>query len=133
MALLSPAAVSEQPPLNREVVSVPALGGDVVVVELTLTGRLDFEKLLRDDFESEPQPVASPSEVKVAAERPSRRSIHAIVPHLLAATVLGEGDAPLMGLPQWQRFGARNKSVAIQLANVAFRLNGFDADDNAKN
>lgn len=133
MALLNPAAVSEQPELRREVVAVPALGGDVLVVELTLTGRLDFEKVLRDDFESEAQPAASPSEVKAADERPSRRSVHAIVPHLLAATVLGAGDAPLMGLAQWQRFGARHKSVAIQLANVAFRLNGFDADDNAKN
>jgi hypothetical protein len=136
MALVNRSAVAGQLELRREVVSVPALGGDVIVTEMTLTDRLDFDQVLRGDFkaEAEPgEPPSSPAEATPKAARSPRRSVHAMVPQLLACTVLGDGDEPLLSVDEWQAFGARNRSVAIQLANVAFRLNGFDGGANEKN
>jgi hypothetical protein len=133
MAFANRAAIAAQLELRREVVSVPALGGDVTVTEMPLSDRLDFDNVLRGDFKAEGEPSDPPTDAKPKAARASRRSVHAIVPQLLAITVLGEGDEPLLSVQEWQAFGTRNKSVAIQLANVAFRLNGFDGEDNAKN
>lgn len=113
MGLLKRSSVAAPPPLAREVVQVPALGGDVVVVELSLQARLDFERVLRDH-----RGVAD---------------VHAMVPHLLAATVRIDGDEPLYSVEQWQAFGARHSAVAIELFNAAMRLSGFNGEDETKN
>jgi hypothetical protein len=136
MAMANRTAVAGQLELKREIVSVPALRGDVIVTEMTLTDRLDLDQVLRGDFKAEAEPgdpPSSPSGATPSAARSPRRSVHAMVPQLLARTVLGEGDEPLLSVDEWQTFGARNRSVAIQLANVAFRLNGFDGGANEKN
>lgn len=112
MALIKREAVSQQADLQRETVPVPALGGDVVVTELGLDDRLDFEKVLRDG---------------------AKRSLHALVPHLLAAAVLDADDVPVFDVKQWRAWGARNRDAAIGLFNTAMRLSGFDGNENAKN
>jgi hypothetical protein len=113
MPLVKPAAVSPPQFLAREVVPVPELGEDaeVLVVELSLAGRLEFEDALRTP----------------------RASTHDLVPRLLALSVLGEADVPLFSVEQWQAWGARHRDRSVQLFNVAMRVSGLNAADAEKN
>lgn len=115
MPLVNPAAVNPPPPLAREVVPVPELGDDaqVLVAELSLAARLEFEDALRSHGK--------------------RASTHALVPRLLALSVLGDGDAPLFNAEQWEAWGARHRDRSVQLFNVAMRLSGMNAGDAEKN
>jgi hypothetical protein len=126
MALIKREAVPAQLDLQRETVSVQALGGDVVVTELSLSDRLDFEATLRG-----PAPANAKADKPV--KLPPRKSVHTMVPHLLALTVLDGDDEPVLDVKGWQAFGARNRDAAIELFNVAMRLSGFNGTDNAKN
>jgi hypothetical protein len=121
--------------LKRETVSVPALRGDVVLTELSLEQRLDFDKVLRGDGNAEAKPGIPPSAAKAKAAPASRRSDYALVPELLAMAVLAADDAPLFTVQQWRVFGARNKLITVQLFNAAMRLSGLgdDAEAEAKN
>ena len=115
MAMIQRAAVPAVPALAREVMPVPELGGDVIVQELTLDARLDFERALRGS---------------------ARRGVMAMVPHLLAATVVLEDGEPLYTVDEWRAFGARNparKDAAVGLFNTAMRLSGFDGEAAKKN
>ena len=112
MAVIKRGSVTAPPEPARQVVTVEALGGDVIVTELMLDGRLDFEATLRDS---------------------KRTSVHAMVPHLLAVAVVLEDGEPLYSVQQWRSFGAKNRDVTIDLFNVAMRLSGFDGANNAKN
>lgn len=115
MALVKRSELSVPLELAREVIAVPALGGEVAVVELDLGGRLEFE-------------------AQLAATRKSGKGlVSAMVPQLLAMTVVGEEGEPLFDVKQWQAFGARHRDTAIELFNAAMRLSGFDAAENAKN
>jgi hypothetical protein len=103
------------PELRREIVAVDALKGDVAVTELSLTDRLEFEVAVRDS-------------------KSAKRSLaRALMPQLLALSVLDADDEPVFSEKEWQAFGARHRDVTIQLFNTAFRLSGFDGGDNAKN
>lgn len=114
MALVKRGA-AEAPVLRREIVTVDALKGDVAVTELSLTDRLEFEVAVRDS-------------------KSAKRSLaRALMPQLLALSVLAEDDEPVFSEKEWQAFGARHRDVTIQLFNTAFRLSGFDGPDNAKN
>lgn len=118
MALLKRADVSAPPDLAREIISVPALGGDVAVVELDLGARLEFEDMIR-------------------ARKPARADgkdlVGDMVPQLLAMSVVADEDEPLFNVKQWRAWAARNRGSAIELFNAAMRLSGFDAAENAKN
>jgi hypothetical protein len=99
-----------QPPLElaTEVVTVKELGGDVIVAELALDGRLTFEDALQ-----------------ASKGLSGRAAVNAMVPQLLAVAVQLEDGAPLYTVQQWRSFGARNRDAAITLFNTAMRLNGF--------
>jgi hypothetical protein len=133
MAIIKREDVAAPADLKRETVPVPALGGDVVITELSLEDRLEFDKHLREASTVEATPGASPpsARAKPKTEKVSRRSVYVHVPQLLAMTVLADDDAPLFTIEQWRAFGARNKSVAIQLFNVSMALSGLG--DAAKN
>ena len=134
MAVVTRETVAEQPDLQRETVPVPSLGGEVIVTELSLSDRLDFEQVLREDFDPQAEATGvSPAGQKPRGKGASRRSVHAMVPQLLAITVLDAQDRPLFTAKEWQAFGARNRDAAIELFNVAMRLSGFNGDDSAKN
>lgn len=115
MALIKRGDLAAAPELRREIVAVEALGGDVAVVELGLAERLDFEKTL-------------------ASAKLSKRSVtNALMGQMLASCVLDAEDEPIYDAKEWQAWGARNRNAAVQLFNVAFRLSGFDGNENSKN
>ncbi len=139
MAVLKRGAIPAPPALAREIVAVPSLGGDVIVVELMLEDRLEFDNAL-------------------AAQRRGRGGVFAFIPQLLAMAVLVEDDpakpppavaaaappavdepaeppveVPLYTAAQWRTWGARNRDAAVDLFNRAMKLSGLDADHNAKN
>jgi hypothetical protein len=116
MALINRSAVA-LPELRRELVQVDALGGEVAVVEMGLADRLDFEDALASS--------------KGAAGK--RTGIDTLLPLLLAACVRDDEGEPVFDAAKWRIFGARHRNEAIGLFNVAFRLSGFDGDENAKN
>lgn len=115
MAVISREAVAAPAELAREVVPVEALGGDVIVTELSLDQRLDFEDAVR----------------RVHAKPGATQ--HALVPHLLARAVVLDDGAPLYTLQQWQTWGARHKAASLQLFLTAMRLSGLDAGEAEKN
>lgn len=114
MALIKRGDVAP-PELRREIVPVAALGGDVAVLEMGLGDRLDFEEVMRN-------------------AKGSKRSLTSVLlPQLLAVCVRDAEDEPLFDVKQWRAWGARNRDATIELFNVAFRLCGFDGNENAKN
>lgn len=125
MATLKRGAAPALAPLASELVAVQALGGSVLVRELSLEARLDFERALRAR-----KPAAAVAEQDAADEV---ADVHAMVPHLLAVTVLLDDGAPLYSVQEWRAFGARNIEAAVGLFNTAMRLSGFNADENQKN
>lgn len=118
MALISRADVPEPAELRREIVDVPALGGEVAVIELALIERLEFESMR----------VGPGAEKKDEGSKPGikRRGDRLLVPQLLALSVVDADDEPIFDVKQWQAFGARNRNATVELFNAAFRLNGFD-------
>lgn len=121
MAILKRAAVAAPAALAREPMPVPELGGDVIVAELLLDQRLNFEDTL-----------AGLGAVK------GRRAVNVLVPELLALAVLVHDDdgaeVPLFTVEQWRAWGAKNRDAAINLFNTAMRVNGFGGEgETAKN
>ncbi len=115
MALIDRAAVQAPATTARELVPVASLGGEVIVTELLLDARLDFEHAMR----------------QIKAQGDGR--LHAIVPHLLALAVVLEDDRPLYSVAEWRAWGARHQAESVELFLVAMRLSGLNADDAAKN
>lgn len=115
MPVLKREAVQPPPDLAREEATVAGLDGAVIVTELTLDARLDFDALLREKATG------------------AKRAVHAMVPHLLAVAVVLEDGEPLYTVAQWRAFGGRHRDAAIELFNVAMRLSGFNGDEPAKN
>lgn len=104
MAMLQRADV-RAPVLPKETVDVPELGGEVVVCGLLLDPLLKRNGL----------------------------SGGALVLHTLAAAVVLEDGAPLFTYEQWDVWAAQHPEAAIRLFDVAQRLNGLNAQANAKN
>ncbi len=109
MATIKRSEAPQPAELAREVVAVAALGGDVLVCELGLEARLEFDEALRKQGGDGKQ-----------------SNVYAMVPLLLAASVSDADELPLYTVDQWRKFGARNRIQAIELFNVAMRLSGFD-------
>lgn len=116
MALIKRDEIAQPAELAREVVAVDALGGEVVVIELDLGARLEFEATLGEQDTKD-----------------GRKLVRVMLPQLLSLAVLDGDDQPLFNAEQWQRFGARHKGAAIGLFNTAMRLSGLDAAESAKN
>lgn len=128
MALIQRAAVPTVADLHRETVTVSALGGDVLVSELSLEDRLEFEELLREDSRTKAEKAGT------KADKPATKArTMLMVPHLLARTVLAADGEPLFTVEQWRAWGARNRDAAIELFNTAMRVSGFNGDDAKKN
>lgn len=108
------------PALPKETVPVEAFGGDVVVCGLLLTQRLALQARIRH--------------LNVGAEvDPSVDPTIAIVPEMLAQTVVDDEGKPVFDAAQWQTFGAVHQAQALQLFNTAMRLSGFDSEAAEKN
>jgi hypothetical protein len=119
MAVLKRDAVPEPVDLAREIVPVPGLGGDVIITEMMLDARLDFEDALHASKPSKPG---------------AKVGVNAMVPQMLALAVVLEDGQPLYTVQQWRAFGAKHRDDAITLFNAAMRLNGFGgAGEAAKN
>lgn len=103
------------PPLPRQAVAVPALGGEVIVQGLLLSQRLALHAL-RADLAT-PQP--GENEPQAAA-----RAGAAIVPRMLAMSVVDPEGKPLWSADQWEQFGAVHPGPALDLFDHAMRLSG---------
>jgi len=110
------------PVLPKETVEVEALGGEVVVRGLLLTEYLDLQASV----------VAAAPKKSLDGES-ERSGVHAVLPVLLAMTVLDADEKPVFTQQQWQVFGAKHANQAIALFNVAWRISGFSQADTAKN
>lgn len=106
MSVLKKADI-QAPILAKETVSVPELGGDVIVTGLLLKDRLELFSL--------------------------HESGNAQLSNMLAATVIDADGIQVFTAPEWETFGASNFSAVINLFNVARRLSGLDAELAAKN
>jgi hypothetical protein len=126
MAVINRASLAP-PTLPRETVEVEALGGDVVVRGLLLTERMKLESRMtqaaQEAREAAPKGAADNLDAGVAA----------VLPMLLAATVLDADSNPLWTTDEWQIFGGKHPQQAVALFNVAWRLAGLDRADNEKN
>ena len=99
------------PELPREDVAVPELGGDVAVRGLLLRDRMALFAGVRDEGGESFAPMA----------------------RLLALSVVGPDDKPLLTEAEWERFGGVHFAAALRLFAVARRLSGLDTEDVAKN
>lgn len=94
------------PVVPKETVTVPELGGDVIVRGLLLTDRIRF-------FQKE-------------------QSGKLAVSSMLAFTVIDANGDEIFTEEQWEAFGAKNFTVALDLFNKAKQLSGMDATVNKK-
>jgi hypothetical protein len=116
MGLIKRGDIAPPAELAREVVAVAALGGEVVVVELDLSARLEFEAALAEQRQADPGKL-----------------VWLMLPRLLALCVRDADDQPLFTVDEWRRFGARHRGAAVDLFNAGMRLSGLDAAESAKN
>lgn len=87
------------PTLPRETVEVPEIGGEVIIQGLTLSGRLSI-------FSSSQNSLAK----------------------LLSMTVVDADGETIWDERQWEAFGSRHFTRALELFKVAKRLSGLDAE-----
>jgi hypothetical protein len=102
------------PTLPEEVVSVPELGGDVLVRGLGLAERMALSQ-----------------EFKATTGRITRSFGH-LAP-LLSASVLDADDEPLFTSAEWEAFGAKHYAAAMNLWDIAWRLSDLDGKEAEKN
>lgn len=96
---------------EKQVVSVPEMGGDVIVRPLLLSDRL-----------------------ALAAERD--KGVAKSFTHfaaLLSVAVVDEDGEPLLTRDEWEAWGARNYAAALRVWDVAWDLSGLDATAAEKN
>lgn len=104
MAVLNRSEI--RPPVQRkEAVPVPALGGDVVVRQLTLSQLVEVKNDQRASF---------------------------IVRLLSMSVVDGEGEA-IFDVDQWDIWCAQNGGDGRPLIDKALQLNGLDLENRSKN
>jgi hypothetical protein len=113
-----------RPTLRKESVSMPLLGGEVLVREMLLD-----EKLLNTARQSVDR-VARPGESEQEAKA---RAGVAMVSRILSWCVVGEDGEALMSVQEWREFGGRNLQEVMDAFNVAMRLSGFDLAEVEKN
>lgn len=100
MATLTRADLA-RPELEREIATVPELGGDVIVQGLLLRDRLAV----------------------MSRENPGQ---FGHVATMLAAAVVQADGAPLMTADEWERFGVKHFDRAMSLFMIAKRLCGLE-------
>lgn len=97
----------KEPMLPKETVTVPELGGDVVVRGLLLRDRLALFAKKEVDFGD--------------------------FSKTLAVTVIDANGEPIFDQDGWENFGAANFAAAMNLFEVASRLSGLNAKVAEKN
>lgn len=112
------------PTLPVEEVDCEPLGGTVTVRGLSLTQQLAFS----DERGRMAKPLDGESD-----EEAGRRVAFAMVPRLLALTVVASDGLPLMDAGAWEAFGAQHLGTAMKLAAAAMRLSGHDLGAARKN
>lgn len=110
MALDRDAATAAIPDLPREDVSLPELGGDVVVQGLLLRDRMALFAGMRADDAG-----------------------FGSMARLLHLAVVAPDGKPLLSEAEWERFGGAHFGAALRVFTVAKRLSGLDAEDVEKN
>jgi hypothetical protein len=102
------------PSLPEEVVSVPELGGDVLVRGLDLGERMNLAHQLTDK------------------SRPSSKDFGHLAP-LLELSVLDADGEQLFTAAEWAAWGAKNLAAAVSLWDTAWRLSDIDGKQAEKN
>ena len=118
MPLIDSDALPLDDELDTEEVSVPALGGDVMVRGMDLVERLRIEQRVRDLN-------ATPGQVN--------DSFLELVPGVLELCVLDAKRRPVKTAGRWRAWGGKHRTEAVQLFNVAWRLSGMDIGGAEKN
>lgn len=119
MSKLITAANAPAPELASEDIDCPPLGGSVKVRALWLSQRLAIEgriARLRTKFPDDPD-----------------AAVYAVIPELLAITVVDAKDQPVYSSQRWEIFGANHTAMALELFNTAWRLSGMSGADTKKN
>lgn len=101
------------PELPSEEHDCPPLGGAVRIRALLLSERLQLESRLAN----------APK-----ADDGSTVANWAIVPEVLAATVVDAKDRPVYSVRRWDVFGSAHAELALALFNAAWRLSGMSGD-----
>lgn len=102
------------PSLPEEVVTVPELGGDVLVRGLDLGARMSLAHQLKDK------------------SRPTSKDFGHLAP-LLEMSVLDADGEQLFTSDEWASWGAKNLAAAVNLWDVAWRLSDLDGKQAEKN
>lgn len=112
------------PVLRKQTVSVPALGGDVIVRGLLLS-----EMMVKNHVNAENQvPRAGETEQQARARAGARA-----VSFTLANTVTAADGKALFTEEEWDVFGAEHTDAVIELFKVAETLNGLNKKAVEKN
>ncbi len=102
MAILTREAILEAQDLKRKTINVPEWGGEVIVTEMTVARRLEFEKRLTDDEDLMRQ-------------------------LLVAFCAVDEAGELLFTLEDVQALGKKNFKAIHKVSEVALRLNRVGA------
>lgn len=108
-----------RPVLARETVPVPELGDGA---EVCVRGMLQSEKVRLSQF------TGSLAEGLTPDER-----LALLVPQVLAVSVIGADDLPLLDVAGWDAFMGRHRRAAVELFNKAYTLADFGGEQAEKN
>jgi len=113
------------PVLPEETVSVPSLGGDVIVRGLLLSQQMALHAKVA-------RATAAPAEGETEEQAGIRARSLRVAETLAMCVVLDDGK-PLYTVEEWDVFGAKNTDDAMRLYETAQRLNGEDEEAATKN
>lgn len=123
MALIERANVAAHV-MPQETVSVPELGGDVLVRGMYAHER--FVLMLEQRRLLQPKEGETDTQANV-------RAGGEVMPWLLATSVLAADGLPLYTREQWAVVSVQHSAVVVRLFNVAMRLSGGDMEEVEKN
>lgn len=123
MALIERSQV-KSPVLRKQTVTVPALGGDVIVRGLLLSELMQKRQV--NDTAKVPQEGES-------EDRARSRAGGQVVSFTLARTVTLADGQPLYSEAEWDVFGADHPGDVLDLFKVAESLNGLNQKEVEKN
>jgi hypothetical protein len=107
------------PVVPSQAVQVDVLGGELIVQGLMLGPRLALAAAR--------QRLAKPIGDETDAQA-QERAAGEVIALTLAQCVLADDGKPLWSAEQWHAFGGQHIDVAVQLWQVAQRLNGHDVE-----
>lgn len=120
MALLRKANIA-RPSVQKETVSVPELGGDIVVRGTMLDERLALIFGV----------TATEGEGPATEDDPRERYTH--IARLLAYAVVDADGQPIFSVDDWKEFGGQYYAATLRLYGIAKRLSGMDPEETKKN